>query len=168
MAGTRKHRHACTSAPRRPLSPGLYLRPGLCDTEQRPSSSLIHLLMGNQKSVSQPADWRDELLEGTTDETQKGRRNRTAALPWIKLLARGRREDTEDNAPRAGAAPAQGDMLEVSAAFPGWIASSQQSPAGPERLYKLQHLCPSHRSLYRGISSTAPLSWAGADRAQTG
>lgn len=55
--------------------------------------------MGNQKSISLPPDWRGELLEGTTDEMQKGwgrpvqPRKHRAALPWIKLLARGSRED---------------------------------------------------------------------------
>lgn len=49
-----------------------------------------------------PPDWRDELLEGTTDEIQKGwgrlapRRKHRAALPWIKLLVRGSREDTNE------------------------------------------------------------------------
>lgn len=57
--------------------------------------------MGNQKSISLPPDWRDELLEGTTDEIQKGwgrlvpRRKHRAALPWIKLLVRGSRENTK-------------------------------------------------------------------------
>lgn len=74
----------------------------LCDTVQRPGSSFINLFMGNQKSISLPPDWRDELPEGTTDEIQKGwgrlamRRKHRAALPWIKLLARGRREDTNE------------------------------------------------------------------------
>lgn len=174
-AGTPKHRHARTSSPRRSLSPGAVpaSRP-LCDTEQRPSSSLINLLMGNQKSVSQPADWRDELLEGTTDEMQKGwgrrapRRNRTAAVPWIKLLARGRREDTEDNAPRAGAAPAQGEMLEQPPGQGGGICclSRLDHPLTPVSI-RAQALGQAAASVSKPpqplprIGSTAPPSWAG-------
>lgn len=77
--------------------------------------------MGNQKSISLPPDWRDELLEGTTEEIQKekgeagaARQPRRAALPWIKLLAgEAGRMPTRNNATRARAPAAhalQGDV----------------------------------------------------------
>lgn len=132
----------------------------LCDTVQHPSSSFINLFMGNQKSISLPPDWRDELLEATTDEIEKGwgrlapRQKHGAALPWIKLLVRGSREDTEEeqcDESRSSSSPRTAGRCAEAATQAGWqhqlpfhagpLATVSVRSSGLKRAYRLQRLC---------------------------
>lgn len=127
----------------------------LCDTVQHPSSSFINLFMGNQKSISLPPDWRDELLEGTTDEIQKGwgrlvpRQKHRAALPWIKLLMKGRREDMNEeqcDKSSSSSSPRTAGRCAEAATRAGW-----------------KHQLPFHAgSLARGQTSLQQELWAEA------